>query len=174
MVILFWLSVLVQLALVVVALKHDFKSLSKLWARVVKAAIFCVQCAALFLSGYALFHGWLDQGLFEIKQSVRSSSGQVAMVAKRSDHQAMNSDQYFVLIGDHLFSPVELRHKHYSDDVIFQTEESCLVVRWKDPHDLVITCTEGSVDPGGIAVQQRRSGEVAISYENIPDKLEPQ
>jgi hypothetical protein len=68
---------------------------------------------ALLATGwYALFHGYFDPGLFEIKQVEWSSSTprRVAVVAKRSDHQAMSSDIYFVIIADHVFSPGRVAH----------------------------------------------------------------
>jgi hypothetical protein len=123
---------------------------------------------------YMLFHGYFDHGLFEIKQLEWSSSSpqRVAVVAERSDHEAMNSDQYFVLIRDHIPSETELRHAYYSHDVIFRAAGDCLSVRWTDPRNLTITCTMTSPDPlytGGIAVQKHKAGDVAIKYVNIAD-----
>jgi len=42
---------------------------------------------------YALFHGYFDHGLFEVKQVEWSPSAprRVAVVAERSDHEAMSS-----------------------------------------------------------------------------------
>ena len=68
---------------------------------------------------YALFHGYFDHGQFEIKRFQWSSTNQVAMVAKRSDREALGGLDYFVLIGNHLFTPVELRHAYYSNAVVF-------------------------------------------------------
>lgn len=123
---------------------------------------------------YALFHGYFDSGLFEIKQVEWSSPSprRVAVVAERSDHQAMSSDQYFVFISDHIPSATELRLTYYSHDVIFRAAGDCLSVRWTDSHSLTITCAMGSPDPlytAGIAVQKRRFGDVAIKYVNIAD-----
>jgi len=133
------------------------------------AATVCTLVAALLAGGYLLFHGYFDTGTFEIKNAQWSSPKQVAVVGKRSDREATNGDQYFVLIGDHLFSPRELRHAYYGHDVIFRANSDCLTLRWIDPHNIVVTCVDHSIEPGAIAVQQHRSGEVAISYINIPN-----
>jgi hypothetical protein len=74
---------------------------------------------ALVASLIALFHGYFDQGKFEILDAQRSTSGQIAMLAERSDHQAMSSCVHFVVVGDHLFSANELRHAYHSSAVIF-------------------------------------------------------
>jgi hypothetical protein len=118
----------------------------------------------------ALFHGYFDRGKFEVRNAQWSTSGQVAVLAERSDHNALSSDIHFVLIGDHLFSPSELRRAYYSPAVIFATAGECLTLRWRDTHNLAVTCTDGSIDQAHINVQQRRSGDVDISYVNIPDR----
>jgi hypothetical protein len=66
-------------------------------------AIAIVVTAAL----YALFHGYFDHGQFEIKRFQWSATNQVAMVAERSDHEALGGLEYYVLIGNHLFTPDE-------------------------------------------------------------------
>jgi hypothetical protein len=119
---------------------------------------------------YALFHGYFDRGTFEIKSAQWLTSKEVAFVAKRADHQAMNNDEYFVLIGDHLFSPTEIRHAYYGDGVIFRAISDCLTLRWADSHDLQVACGDGSIIPSYIAVQKYKSGDVSISYLNIPNK----
>jgi hypothetical protein len=58
----------------------------------------------LAVGWYALFHGYFDHGQFEIKQFQWSSTGQVAMLAERSDHEALGGLEYYVLIGNHLFT----------------------------------------------------------------------
>jgi hypothetical protein len=90
-------------------------------------------------------------------------------VAKRSDHQALSGDQYFVLIGDRSFSTRELRHAYHSNAVIFRADGDCLKVHWEDSHNLVVTCHDGSIESTHIAVQQRRTGDVTVSYQDIPD-----
>jgi hypothetical protein len=76
------------------------------------------------LSG--LFHGYFDHGQFEIKQFQWSSKNQVTMVAERSDHEALGGLEYYVLIGNHLFTPAELRHAYYSNAVVFNASSHCL------------------------------------------------
>jgi len=44
---------------------------------------------SLGLGIYGLFHGYFDHGQFEIKQYQWSSKNQVAMLAERSDHEAL-------------------------------------------------------------------------------------
>lgn len=131
--------------------------------------------AALATEVYMLFHGYFDHGLFEIKQVEWSPSSprRVALVAERSDHEAMSSNYYFVLIADHIPSPKDLRSTYYSHDVIFRAAGNCLNVHWTDPHGLAITCTVGYTDPlytGGIAVQKRKADDIAITYVNIPPR----
>jgi hypothetical protein len=40
----------------------------------------------------------------------------------------MNSDIYFVLVGDHVFSASEMRRAYYSGDVVFAAANDCLSV----------------------------------------------
>ena len=115
-----------------------------------------------------LFRGYFDPGLFEIKSTQWSASRQVAMVAERSDHQALNGNVYFVLVEDHVFSPTELRRAYHSADRIFAAGEDCLTTTWEDVNKLVIKCTDSSIGVPDIDVQQHRHGGVDISYVNIP------
>ena len=118
---------------------------------------------------FALFRGYFDHGLFEVKQTDWSSSGKVAILAERSDHQALSSSVYFVLIGDHVFSPTELRTAYYRDHGIFAAATDCLSVRWTDPHNLTVSCRGESLDASRIEnVQQHQDGDVKITYVNIP------
>jgi hypothetical protein len=126
----------------------------------------------LFMTAvYMLFHGYFDHGLFEIKQVDWSPSAlrRVAVIAERSDHQAMSSDVYFVLIGDHVFTASELRRAYHSDDVIFAAASDCLNVTWTDPHHLLISCRNGTLDQAHINARKTRADEVAITYANIAD-----
>jgi hypothetical protein len=120
---------------------------------------------------YALFHGYFDHGLFEIKQVEWSSSAprRVAVVAERSDHEAMSSDVYFVLVGDHVFSPTELRHAYHSDDVIFAAASDCLNVSWRDSHHLILYCRNGAIDSAHINARKPRTDDIEITYVNIAD-----
>ena len=125
--------------------------------------------ALLATARYALFRGYFDHGLFEIKQVEWSPSAprRVAVVAERSDHEAMSGDIYFVLIGDHVFSASELRRAYHSDDVIFAAASDCFSVSWSDPHHLLISCSNGTIDSAHIDVRKTRTDDVVITYANI-------
>ncbi len=77
------------------------------------------------------------------------------MIAERSDHEALSGDVFFVLIGDHMFSPTELRSAYYENRVIFAADADCLSVRWSNPHNLAVMCSDGSIDPSHIGVRKR-------------------
>jgi hypothetical protein len=143
---------------------HMNKS-TKATSLVVVAVVF-----VLIAVGYALFHGYFDHGRFEIKQVQRASGKQVAIVAGRSDQEAMSAYTYFVLIGDHVFSPAELRRAYYSNGVVFAAGNSCVGVHWEGPDKLVVACNGSTLERSAIDVQKQRSGGIAISYENIPIK----
>lgn len=118
---------------------------------------------------YGLFHGYFDHGQFEIKQTQWSSAKQVAMVVERSDWQAtLSGTTYFVLIGDHVFSPSELRRRYHSSAVVFAAADSCLTLRWQGPTTLVVSCNGPAVTRDHIDVENHRSGGIDIRYENIP------
>lgn len=140
--------------------------------KIIKIVLFimCAVAISLGIAVYALFHGYFDHGQFEIKQVQWSSSKQVAIVAERSDQEALSGYTYFVLIGDHLFSPAELRHAYHSNAVVFSVASSCLALQWESPSKLVVACKGSSVAADHIDVQKQQSGGVAISYENIPVK----
>lgn len=149
-------------------IEYDADDISRLWL-----AILSILVLAPATGLYLLFHGYFDHGLFEIKQTEwsPSTSRRVAVVAERSDHEAMSSNYYFVLIADHIPSVRELRRTYYSHNVIFRAAGDCLNVHWTDPHALTITCRMGYTDPlyaGGIAVQKHKADDVAVAYVNIP------
>jgi hypothetical protein len=116
---------------------------------------------------YALFHGYFDHGQFEIKQSQWSSANRVAMLAERSDHEALGGLEYYVLIGDHLFTPTELRRAYYSNTVVFNAGSDCLTLRWDSPDRLIIRCNGSTIDNNHINAQKQKIGNVSIAYENI-------
>jgi hypothetical protein len=130
--------------------------------------IMCVVAASLGTAVCGLFRGYFDHGQFEIKQVQWSSSKQVAIVAERSDQEALDGYTYFVLVGNHLFSPAELRHAYHSDAVIFAAASSCLALHWENVSKLVVECDGSTVKADHIDIQKQQSGGVAISYENIP------
>lgn len=123
--------------------------------------------AALLLAGYGLFHGYFDQGHFEIKKAQWSSPRQVAIVAERFDDDALGGLAYFVIVGNHLLSDSELRHTYYSDAVIFDAAAPCVDVRWDSPSKLVVSCNGSTIDLGHINAQKRQSEGITISYEHI-------
>jgi|HubBroStandDraft_6_1064221.scaffolds.fasta_scaffold876476_1 hypothetical protein len=133
--------------------------------------LFSAAIAAVVSIGFvfALFHGHFDHGQFEVKETNWSSSGHVAMVAERSDNDALSGLDYFVLIGDHVFSPTELRFAYHSDKVIFSAANKCLSVHWIDARNLTVTCRGQSLDSAQINHRQHLSGDVAITYVNIPE-----
>ena len=102
-----------------------------------------------------------------ILSSERSPSGQLAMIAKRSDHEALNGDEVFVLLGGHTFSPVELKHALHSSAVVFSSDRDCLSPRWRNAHDLVISCKGETIVKAGINRQMREQDGVALTYTNI-------
>ena len=116
---------------------------------------------------YALFQGYFDHGQFEIKQSQRSSTNQIGMVAERSDHEALGGLEYYVLIGNHLFNPAELRHAYYSNAVVFNASSDCLTLRWDGPNRLTIRCNGSTIDKNHINAQKQQIGNISIGYENI-------
>jgi hypothetical protein len=137
-----------------------------------KSILVCVVCAvALVATGltFALFHGYFDHGQFEIKQVQWSSTNQVAIVAERSDHEALGGLEYYVLIENHLFTPTELRFAYYSDDVAFSAADDCLSVRWIDAHHLEVMCRDRVLDSRYINARKRQVRDVAITYVNISD-----
>ena len=140
-----------------------------LYLRILLAGVGAVAILAM-ASLYALFHGYFDHGQFEIKQFQWSSTNQVAMVAERSDREALGGLEDYVLIGNHLFTPAELRHAYYSNAVIFNASSDCLTLQWNGQNKLTIRCNGSTIDRDHINAQRQQIGDVAISYENIPIK----
>jgi len=136
----------------------------------VGVSVACVLGISLVVATYALFRGYFDDALFEVKQADWSTSGKVAILAERSDHQSLRSDEYFVLIGDHVFSPTELRAAFYRDHGIFAAASDCVSVRWTDAHNLTVSCRGKPLNENQIEnVQKHQIGDVAIAYVNIAD-----
>lgn len=131
----------------------------------------CVLSIGLVWFLLGLFHGVFDHGSFSIQQTQPSPLGKIAIIASRSDHEALSGSQYFVIISDHLPSPAEIKYAYYHDGVVFRSGSDCLIVHWKNEHELIIRCTDHSVAADEIAVEQNRSGDVAIEYEEIPAML---
>jgi hypothetical protein len=135
------------------------------------AGVICVLGGALVVIAFALFNGYFDHGRFVVKEAAWSPLGpaRVAVVAERSDHQALSSDVYFVLMGDHVFSPAELRTAYHGDHVIFAAASDCLSVQWRGPNNLAVICRNGTIDSNHIDVHKLQAGDVAITYVNISD-----
>jgi len=120
---------------------------------------------------YSLFHGFFDHGQFEVKQAQWSPAKQVAMVVERSDQQALSGYTYFVLIGDHVFSPLQLRHAYHSSAVVFAAADSCIQLNWQGPATLVVFCNGHSVAREHIDVEKHQIRGITVRYRNIPNKL---
>jgi hypothetical protein len=131
--------------------------------------VFCALISPLVLDMLALLVGYFDEGKFEAKQA-QWLSGRVAMVAERSDHEAMSSDTYFVLIGNHVFSPHELWAAYYQQREVFSAAagDCGLSVQWSDEDTLVISC-ETALDSDSIDSEKHRKGDIAVRYLNIPE-----
>ena len=130
----------------------------------------CVVVTLFAVAVFGLFHGYFDRGQFDIKHAQWSSSKQVAMVVERSDQQALGGLTDFVVVGNHLFTPDELRHVYHSDAVIFAATTICLDLHWESSTKLVVACKGSTVDINHIDVQKEQSDGIAISYENISIK----
>jgi hypothetical protein len=129
----------------------------------------CTTVIVLAFALYGLFHGYFDHGDFSVLSTQRSSSGRFAMVAKRSDNDALNNDEIFVVMGDHIFSPVELRYALHGPSVIFSTDHDCITLKWQDPLHLEISCAGNTISKDEINGEQSHSDNVSIKYVNIAD-----
>jgi|tagenome__1003787_1003787.scaffolds.fasta_scaffold20782387_2 hypothetical protein len=75
------------------------------------------------------------------------------MVAERSDKRnaliKMRRWKDLIIlcsIGDHVFSPTEMRFAYHSDDVAFAGVDNCVSVRWIDSRNLEVRCRDRSLD----------------------------
>lgn len=127
--------------------------------------IFLVVVASL---AYGLFHGLFDNGNFHVEQERSSPSKQLAVVARRSDNQALSGDQYFIVVGDQSFSSADLKRAYYHDGVVFRAASKCLTVRWENRDTLIVECKDHSIKADQIAVQRSNVGNVRVAYEGIP------
>ena len=130
-------------------------------------AVMVAVAAILCVVGYLLFHGFFDKGRFEIKQVQWSSSGHAAILAERSDREALGGLTYFVLIGDHAFSADELRRAYHSKAPVFAAMATCLDLHWQGPNRLVVACNGSYLNQEYIEVERQRDGAISISYVNI-------
>jgi hypothetical protein len=117
------------------------------------------------------FRGNLDRGKFEVLRTVKNSENTIAIVGKRSDHDALNGDNYFVLLADHIYSPKELRAAYYRDRsrMIFRANRDGLDVQWPGPHELVIECKNCEIFRDRNVNEQRfKSGDISVRYVDFP------
>jgi hypothetical protein len=136
--------------------------------RYVVASGIVLLCLAVVLFFFLDFRGNLDRGRFEILRTVKNTENIIAIVAKRSDDQAMSGDQYFVFLADHVYSPTELRSALHRSHLIFNADRDGLKVDWRGPHDLVIECDSCGITKEGVNEQQFSSGNIKIQYLNFP------
>ena len=92
----------------------------------------------------------------KLRRQAGRPRARVAVVAERSDREALSSYVYFVLVGDHVFSPSELRAAYYRHRVVFAAASDCVSVRWSDTHNLTVMCGNGAIDAEHIELQQQK------------------
>lgn len=80
--------------------------------------------------------------------------------------QALGGLESYVIIGDHLFNPKELRQAYYSQAAAFNAASNCLTIRWDGANRLIIGCNGSTIDANHINVQRHQIGNVVIAYEN--------
>jgi hypothetical protein len=136
--------------------------------RYVVASGIALLCVAVGLFFFLDFRGNLDRGNFEVLRTVKNSENSIAIVAKRSDHEALSGDWYFVFVADHVYSPKELRLAVHRTHMIFRADRDGLDVRWAGPQELVIECKDCGITKGDIDEQQFSSGNVSVRYLNFP------
>ena len=123
--------------------------------------------AVLYGLGLALFRGYFDSGTYEMRKTKRSPTGHIAMLVERSDHEALNGKQYFVLVGDHIFSSAESRRALHSKSVLFSTDRDCLTLSWTASETLVVACDGVPITSTDINIQRYSSNNTRVSYVNI-------
>ena len=136
--------------------------------RYVVASGIALLCLSVALFFFLDFRGNLDRGNFEVLRTVKNSEDKIAIVAKRSDDEALNGDWYFVFVADHVYSPKELRLAVHRTHMIFRADRDGLDVRWAGPQELVIECKDCGITKDDIDEQQVRSGSISVRYLNFP------
>jgi hypothetical protein len=136
--------------------------------RYVVASGIAVLCVAVVLFFFLDFRGNLDRGNFEVLRTVKNSDNKIAIVARRTDSEAMSSDLYFVFVGDHVYSPKELRLAVHRTHMIFRADRDGLDVRWAGPQQLIIECKNCEITKDDIDEQRFRSGNISVQYLNFP------
>jgi hypothetical protein len=115
------------------------------------------------------FRGYFDQGTFELLQYQTSPNGKIAMLAKRSDHEALSGDIYFfVVIADHVYSPKELRFAEHSSRLVFAAALNGLHLRWNGPSELVIACESCGTTKNYVDNERYSDDGISIRYVGFP------
>lgn len=130
----------------------------------------CILVAGICWVVYALFHGYFDHSQYQIEQIQWSPQKKVAVIVRRSDNQALNGDEYFLLLGDHAFTIEEAKRAFYRKKSVFGTNQNCLTIRWQDASDLSVMCNGRSIGPDQIDVKRDNVDGIRIVYENINPK----
>jgi hypothetical protein len=138
--------------------------------RLLKLALLAIAIFAILMAAwiYGLFHGYFDRGQFEVLHSWRSPTNEVAMLVRRLDeHQFLGGLEFYVLVGNRVFNPTELRRALYSNRVIFDTGNDCLTLRWAGPNTLIIKCEGSVLTKDQINLQRRHIDNISVIYRNI-------
>lgn len=114
-----------------------------------------------------LFRGYFDSSTYEVIKSAASGGGLIAILARRSDHQAMNGDNYFVLTENHLYTSSELRRAHHSHEPIFDADRP-YDIRWTTTQSLVIECKDCHVTNSHVNSRRFTDKGIAIRYVGFP------
>jgi hypothetical protein len=144
------------------------KTSRKIAATGAAAALLAIVCV------YALFHGYFDSGYFEVLRTDVSPTGKIAMVARRYDNQALGGLEYFVVIGDHTYSPRELRHALHYGEAVFDTANECVAASWAGPSELTVDCRHGAIPAEDINSELHRFEGITISYRNVSPRTASQ
>ena len=130
------------------------------------ASVLAVVCAVTVF--FVLdFKGYLDQGTYEVLKSETSPDGKLAILTRRYDHQALNGDEYFVLIADHRYSTSELRRALHSPQPIFVADQT-FDFHWISPRELTIECHGCGITRADIDSQRFTEGAIGVRYVGFP------
>jgi hypothetical protein len=136
---------------------------SKRIAKWLAIALIC----AIGIWGILAWLGVLDTAPYSVTQSVVLSPDRIAMVGLRSDEAAMIGYEYFVVIGDHVYSPSELRRSFHSS--VFSTGLGSFTLEREGPNQLLIRCAANcSITKDIVEIQKFSKGDIAIRYVGFP------
>jgi hypothetical protein len=140
-----------------------------------KMAMKCTAATVIVILGISLivylvflWRGVFDSGTFEVKQNLASSQGKVAILARRSSVEALSGNEYFVIISDHLNSPVELRRALHSSLPVFIADRDGINLEWIGPNELLIRCENCGITRERIEVQKSFYNGSTIRYTGFP------